>query len=276
VAEAAKSPLAGKRVVVTRSIEQSSELCKNLRQRGATPILLPLISFTVPEDFAPFDSALRKLSEFGWLIFTSPNAVQAVVNRCNALGLPLDRDGQSWKVVAIGPGTRQQAERAGLTVDFIPTISFGLALSEELGPQLRGQKVFLPRSDRAGDDLPKALRSFGADVTEVVAYRTIPPSNIDRDRAVSIVTSEADAILFFSPSAAHNFVDLLGCHWLNAFQLSIAMVAVGPVTAAALREIGMDRAVVAANPTPADVVEALEQYFAENSGCSAQVGAQHR
>src|SRR6516162_9307274 len=55
VGEAHHKPLAGKRVVVTRSAEQSQSLVDALRAVGAHPVVLPVLAFAVPEDAAALD-----------------------------------------------------------------------------------------------------------------------------------------------------------------------------------------------------------------------------
>ena len=45
-------------------------------------------------------------------------------------------------------------------------------------------------------------------------------------------------------------------------QDKVAITAVGPVTAKALREAGVERVIVSADTTAAAVVEALEKHFA--------------
>jgi uroporphyrinogen III methyltransferase/synthase len=275
VAEATASALAGKRVVITRAASQSSELFEKLAKRGAGPILLPLVSFAVPEDYAPLDAALLDWEEFDWVLFTSANAVHAVVTRSGDLGRNLNPSGKRPHVAVVGPATREEAEGAGFSVDYLARTHLGVALAEELGERLRAQRVFLPRSDRANPDLPAALQRLGAKVTEVIAYRTLPPSDVDQERVKHAVPGQADAILFFSPTAVHNFAELAGREQLGLLQSTLAIVAIGPITAGALHESGVQRMVVAADTTAAAVVDALEEYFAGTEKPST-AGATHQ
>jgi len=87
VADHTPSPLAGKRVVITRAESQSATLAAALRAHGAEVVSLPLIQILPPLDYAPLDSALRSLSTFDWLVFTSQNAVTAVAERLAVLGI---------------------------------------------------------------------------------------------------------------------------------------------------------------------------------------------
>jgi uroporphyrinogen III methyltransferase / synthase len=274
VAEAATSLLAGKRVVITRAASQSSELFERLTKRGAIPISLPLVSFSPPEDFAALDAALLEWQQFDWVLFASANAVRAVISRSGDLGRNLHPSGKRPHIAVVGPATREEAERAGLSVDYLAKTHLGVALAEELGERLRAQRVFLPRSDRANPDLPAVLQRLGAKVSEVIAYRTLPPSDTDREHVRRTVRGQADAVLFFSPTAVQNFVGLAGCEQLGVLQSTVALVAIGPITAGALRESGVQRMVMAADTTAAKVVDALEEHFAAAKKHST-AGAQH-
>jgi uroporphyrinogen-III synthase len=269
------SSLGGKRIVVTRAAAQSSDLFEQLRERGAIPTSLPLVSFSPPQDYAPLDAALRQWQAFDWVLFTSANAVQSVVSRTTVLGLTLGRAGERPRIAAVGPATKEEATKSGLHVDHVAQTHLGVALAEELAPELRGKNVFLPRSDRANPDLPAALQQLGAKLTEVIAYRTLPPADVDRARAIEI-RAESDAAIFFSPSAVRNLADLIGKEALTDLQNKIAIAAVGPVTTAALRESGIHRIVTAADTTAAAVIEALELHFAATPGAQEPLaGVKH-
>jgi uroporphyrinogen III methyltransferase/synthase len=274
VAEATGSPLAGKRIVVTRALEQSSALFKKLSTSGAIPISLPLVSFAPPPDSAPLDAALLQVQGFDWIIFTSANAVHAVAARSRMLGRELHQKEKPPWVAVVGPATKQEAENAGFSIDYVAKTHLGIALAEELGARLEDKNVFLPRSDRANADLPQALRRLGARLTEVVAYRTLPPGDLERQPMAQMLERDADAVLFFSPSAVQNFADLMGREQLSSLQNRVALAAVGPVTARALRESGVHRPIIAQDTTAAAVVETLEKHFRE-AGQPSTAGAGH-
>jgi uroporphyrinogen-III synthase len=264
VAKLAPSPLVGKEILITRAAEQSDSLCRELESRGARPILHPLIRFSPPHDFAPLDAAIRELSHYDWVFFTSQNAVRALVDRSLALGLCLSSLSQGVSLAAVGPATAAAAREAGLSIAHTATKHQGSALAEELSSQVNGKRVFLPRSDRANLHLPETLRRMGASVTEVVAYRTFnePESGKGRD----FLAARPQAILFFSPSAVRAFLEQeQGAELLRSGSLSsqrIPIVAIGPVTAAALREAGVENIVQSADATVPAVVGTLEEFFA--------------
>jgi uroporphyrinogen III methyltransferase / synthase len=254
--------LAGKRVVITRAAQQSGELVEKLAKAGAIPTLLPLVAFSAPEDYAPMDAALEQLEHFDWIIFTSENAVRAMVKRAGVRGNLRNVAGRRSRAAAVGPATAAAAERAGFFVDYQAQTHSGAALANELRERVKNQAVFLPRSDRANPDLPRLLRSFGASVTEVIAYRTVTPVNLDQEKIAGILDGETDAILFFSPTAVEHFVGIVGDKTFQDLQHRLAVTAVGPITGNALNKAGIEKLIVAGDTTADAVIAALERHFA--------------
>ena len=255
--------LAGKRIAITRAARQSAELLEKFEKLGALPTLLPLVSFAAPEDFAPMDAALDQLEQFDWIIFTSENAVRAVVKRASVRGNLRNVAGRRSRAAAVGPTTAAAAQRAGFLVDYQAKTHSGVALAHELGKRVQSQSILLPRSDRANPDLPKLLRDYGAEVTEVIAYRTVTPVNLDRDKIAGIVNGESEALLFFSPTAVEHFAAIVGDKMLSVLQDRLAITAVGPITANALHQAGVKTMIVAEDTTSDAVIAALEQHFAD-------------
>ncbi len=270
--EASSTGLAGKRIVITRAAAQSEALARELIVRGAIPVVLPLVSFAEAEDSTPLDAAIAEIQQFDWMMLTSAQAVRAVIKRGEELKLSLNHAENKLQIACVGPVTAEEARRAGLRVEYVAETHTGAALAEELGKRLKGAKVFLPRSDRANPDLPPALKRHGALVTEVIAYRTLRPTAIDERNLRQVADGAADAVLFFSPSAVQHFAELFGGQQLRALQDKLAITAVGPVTANALREAGVQRTVLAGDTTATAVVEALEKHFA-GTVKQAQAGA---
>jgi uroporphyrinogen-III synthase len=109
-------------------------------------------------------------------------------------------------------------------------------------------------------------------VTEVVAYRNLPPSGTDRNKFHESLKDGVDGILFYSPSAVQNFLDLLGRERLATVQGRAVMVAIGHATSAALSSAGIQRIARATDTTTKAIVEALEGHLARTKKRSA-VGA---
>jgi uroporphyrinogen-III synthase len=273
VIESGQTVLAGKRIVVTRAAAQAIDLLKALQYAGAVPILLPVIQILPPEDFTALDEALRRLGEFDWILFTSQNAVRIVHERLE-LSPPETRSSiQTLLAGAVGQSTATEAASAGFRVAHVASRPLGLTLAQELGSCLHEKKVFLPRSDRANPDMIVTLEKFGAIVTEVVAYRTLAAEAQDRD--VVSKAMNADAVLFFSPSAVEGFDSVCGEGRLAEFSAKGVVLASGPVTLAALQTKGILNAGAAKEPSVARIIEALANSFtARQRQSSSRAGTQ--
>lgn len=250
--------LEGRRIVVTRAPEQSKELREKLEELGAEVLLLPLVRFLEPENTGELDRAIRSLAKFDWLIFSSANAVKFFLGRCRALGLWPGSD--TPKIAVVGSATRLALENEGPRASLVPEVFSGAGLAAELSATIAGKSVLLPRSDRAGEELPSLLQSAGAIVTEVVAYRTVGAEGIDRE-VLQAARDHADAVTFFSPSAFREFQNLVGSESLGRWNPRVAFVAVGPVTAEAIRGAGLPVAIEADQATAASLIETLERHF---------------
>jgi uroporphyrinogen III methyltransferase / synthase len=260
--DALKNPLTGKRVVVTRATEQAHELAHSLEALGAEVVLLPTVSFAAVENSQALDAALRRLAEFDWILFSSQNAVRFFCRRIREIGsrvaaLQTPRP----MVAAVGPATAAAATEEGFRVDTVPKNHSGAALAQELWGAIGDRKVLLPRSDRADDRLPKALREAGATVTEIIAYRTAAPDSIDPKILKSIRDAEVDAIVFASPSAFRFLSECVGAAELAELSSRVQFAAIGPTTARALREEGMRVEIEATQSSAAGLADSIAKYY---------------
>ena len=235
----AEKPLAGKRIVLTRAPEQAREWTRALEQLGAEVIVLPTVAFAPPEDARPLDEQLRRMDRFDAILFLSKNAVRYVFNRLNELGIKREMLQSPHRIVAaVGPGTAGALTAQGVLVDHVAEGRTGEALASELRQSLCGRRVLLPRSDKGDDRVLRALHEAGAEVTEVIAYRTTTPATLDPAILGRIRRADVDAIVFASPSAYHNLSDALGPAETTALSSRVHFVAIGPTTARAMREAG--------------------------------------
>jgi uroporphyrinogen III methyltransferase/synthase len=227
---------------------------------------IPLIAIHPPLQFALLDEAAARLQPGDWIFLTSPSAVPAVTMRLRArLQELLEAGGVS--IAAVGPGTSAKAQSLGLRVNFVSSKHNGVAIAEELGERLRGRRVLLPRSDKASADLPVAIRKYGGEPLEVVAYRTVS-ADLD-DFWQRIKEAEVDAITLYSPSQAQVMRRMGTLVGLAELQRRVPILAIGEVTAAACRKHGMQTPLVAADATVAAVVEALTRYFTNHKSAGA-------
>jgi uroporphyrinogen III methyltransferase / synthase len=259
-------PLEGRRVVVTRAAEQSAELSARLEALGAQVLLLPLVEFAPPDDPEPLDHAMGELDCFDWLLLTSQNAVAFLAERAQSISLDLPAKlapaNDHPKVATVGHATAAAARERNWRVDHISGGRGGADLARDLAAELRGRRILLPRSQRALADLPRALADAGAVAVEVVAYKTVSAAAIDPAILHRMESGEVDALSFASPSAFSALVDSVGLERLKRLIDSARIAAIGPTTAAAIRQRGFPVAIEADVPTVAGLAAAIAAHFA--------------
>jgi uroporphyrinogen-III synthase len=254
-------PLAGKRIVVTRAPEQAQELVDALENLGAEVLLMPTVSFAPPENSSELDAAMKNKKDFDWILFTSQNAVRFMFLRACELSHVQPVQALRPKVAAVGWATAQAAKNLDLRVDYVAQTHSGESLAAELREQLVGKRVLLPRSDRVDDRLPDALREAGAQVKEVVAYRTLRPASLDPEILGALRKAEVAAIVFASPSAYHNLTAFVPAAELNALSERVPFAAIGSTTTRTLREAGARVAIEANDSSSAGLADAIAKYY---------------
>ena len=265
-------PLFGKRVLVTRSRTQASRMCELLEDAGAVAVELPAIAIAPPENYAPLDEAVSRLSEFGWVIFASANAVDSVFERLDAQALDARAFGPA-RVGAIGPATASALERRGIRPDFIPSRSISSAALEELSKyEWTGVPVLLPAADIGRDELADGLSRLGGNVERVTAYRTITPPDAAQ-RARDAFTEGIDIVTFTSSSTVRNLLGLLEeDSGPGREALSGSLIAcIGPVTAGTARGLGLRVDIEADEHTVDGLAEALLRHFSTPDPVKAAV-----
>jgi uroporphyrinogen III methyltransferase/synthase len=258
-------PLFGRRIVVTRSREQAGELVDMIEERGADAIQAPTIRIAPPEDVAALDRACADAGAYDWIVFTSANAVDYFMQRVIANGDV--RDLKGVRLCAIGPSTAQRVSRYGVRVDLTPDDAKSEAVIDALrgAGSLKGARVLLPRSDIAREVLADQLRDAGASVSEVAAYRTMPLGESQRDGDQDIyrmlLDRRIDAVTFTSASTVKNFAKMFGEEQAADLLRTTVVASIGPVTAEAAQQLGIETTVMPERYTIPDLVDALVEHF---------------
>ena len=250
-------PLYGWRVLVPRTKEQAAAMSARLSSYGAIPQSVPTISVEPPRNPAQMERAIKGIVEgrYQWIVFTSVNAVSAVWEKINEIGLDA-RAFAGVHLAAVGSKTADAIRALGMTPELLPPATKQNAAGlvevfpeyvEDLDPVGR---VLLPRADIATDVLVDGLHEAGWEVDDVVAYRTVraaPPSAEIREM---IKSGGFDAVCFTSSSTVKNLVGIAG----KPHQRTI-IACIGPMTAATAREMGLR---VDVEPEIAEVPELVD------------------
>ncbi len=247
-------PLFGRRILLTRPPDRSGEMAGRLRELGAEVVEAPLIRVVPAEDTAAAAAVLERLASYAWVVFTSANAVEPFFTLLARRGLDA-RALAGCRVAAVGDATAGALAGHGLRADLVPREARGEALVEPLAAlSPPGSRFLLPRGDQARPELPDGLRRLGFQVDEAVVYRTLPDEEGARQAAAALKEG-VDAVVLASPSAADSLAAALatGERGLEGAR----PVAIGPTTAARVRELGLPEPVVARRASAAGVAEAV-------------------
>ena len=242
-------PLSGRAVMVTRPLDQSSEITALLEKLGATVIHFPTIEVIEPASWDQVDRAIERLESYDLIVFTSANGPRFFFRRL--LELRPNRPGpiDDLSVCAIGPATAKAVEANGARVDVIAKESKAegalRTIIENAGGEqfIRGLRILIPRASLAREVLPAELAHLGAIVDDVEVYQSIKPA-IDRQRIIELFHQRLiDAITFTSPSTISNLVSLIEPDNLREFFRGTLIACIGPVTSAAAIELGLENIV---------------------------------
>jgi uroporphyrinogen III methyltransferase/synthase len=256
--------LYGWTVLVPRTRAQAGELTELLRGYGAQPLEVPTIAVEPPRTPAPMERAIRGLvtGRYAWVAFTSVNAVRAVREKLEEIGLDA-RAFAGVRVAAVGPSTAASLAAFGIRADLVPSgeqSAAGLLAEwppyDEVLDML--DRVFLPRADIATEALVAGLKVAGWAVDDVTAYRTVraapPPAPIRE----AIKGGGVDAVLFTSSSTVRNLVGIAGKP-----HESTVIACIGPATAATATELGLRVDVVASSTSVEVLVADLADFVTE-------------
>jgi uroporphyrinogen III methyltransferase/synthase len=252
-------PLRGKKFVITRAAGQAPEFSRILSETGAEVLSLPTIQIVPPRTWGAVDKAIRDISRFDWILFTSANGVTRFFQRLRAKGCDI-RDLKNLRIGAIGPKTTGRLEALGLKVDAFPEEYRAEALADVIG-QVKGRRVLLARAEKARDVLPKTLEARGAAVTIAAVYRTLKPRRLATDIKKLLLDGEVDAVTFSSSSTVEGFMDHFSPQERRRIFRHTKAAAIGPITAATLRHYGVRPAILAKRYTIEALAKAIVQHF---------------
>jgi uroporphyrinogen III methyltransferase/synthase len=266
-------PLFGWRVLVPRTQAQAGPMIDRLAGYGATAEVVPTISVEPPRTPQQMERAVKGLvtGRYQWVGFTSVNAVRAVRERFEELGLDA-RAFAGLKIAAVGGVTAQALREWGINPDLVPAGEQSAAGLLEDWPEFDEvldpiNRVLLPRADIATETLVAGLRDMGWEVDDVTAYRTVraaPPAASIRD---AIKGGDYDAVVFTSSSTVRNLVGIAGKP-----HSATVVACIGPATAKTAQEHGLRVDVLAPEASAISLVDALAGHGVGLAVAAAEVG----
>jgi uroporphyrinogen III methyltransferase/synthase len=220
---------------------------------------MPTIEIQTIPSTEELNQAVLNLENYQWIVFTSVNGVASFFHQVYAL----KRDARSFKGIkigTIGPATAKALAERGLHTDYLPQIHTSRGFVSGLKDQdVSGCRFLLPRADIAPKELADEITKLGAEVHEIIAYKTVPPNEAISQGKQMLLAGEIDIITFTSSSTVTNLLSLIGGEQPAIKKAIVACI--GPVTAATAAKAGLRVDIVARNHTIPGLVEAMEQYL---------------
>jgi uroporphyrinogen III methyltransferase/synthase len=256
-----QTPLFGKRLLLPRPEAQARATARAIRERGAEPLVVPVIEIAQPPDPEPLARAIGALAEYAWVLFTSANGVE----RFFAALARQRRDARAFasaRVAAIGPKTAAAIERYGIVPDLVAKelVGEGLAAALRDAGHARG-RVLLARALVARDALPDALREAGFTVDVIPVYETRAVSEPAKAALRELFAGgKADAILFTSSSTVTETLSALGSHAVTLLA-GVTVASIGPITTGTLLAASVRVDVTADVYTVEGLLDALQRHY---------------
>lgn len=230
-----------------------------LEDAGTEVQVAPVIGFTAGDAAGMFAAAesLRR-GAFQWLVVTSPRAVHALVAAAGSARVP-----GHTKVAAVGDGTAAALADYGIVTDFVPTEHTARALVAQWPDRREALRVLWPHSEIARPTVREGMLAFGAELTDVVAYRTVARELADALRD-ALRAGEIDAVVVSSGSIARELVAQVP--EVTDAASRVRVVSFGPITTADARAVGLRVDAEAAAKHPAAIVDAVREALRDVAG----------
>ncbi len=196
-----------------------------------------------------------------------------IVDRLTAHGMPADRPvalvrwGTTPAQVTVTGTLGDIVDRvraAGLKAPAIIVVGDVVRLRDHLnwfeGRPLMGRRIIVTRAREQASDLVRQLTALGADCLECPTIRVVPPSDwAPLDVAIDRL-ADYHWIVFTSVNGVRFFFDRLFGRGLDTRALGgLRTAAIGPATAARMREFGLNRDIIPESFRAESVVDAFQK-----------------
>lgn len=268
------TPLKGRVVAITRPAGQAEEAGELIRAKGGIAYYIPAIEIKGLSNPEPVKKLIAELSAgaVDYVILMSTNGVKYLFSAADEIKQTrqLHEGLQGAFVIAVGPKTAEAMKQYNVRVDMVPPKYSSEGLLEALQDKdIKGKVIRIPRTSNASPTLSEQLRVRGADVAEIYVYE----SGLPVDEALKakfyddLIGGRINSVLFGSGLSAKNIFKMLteraSMEQLRkVFAEKVTVVAIGPTTAEALRELNVKVDVIPADYLFDAALDALAAHWA--------------
>ena len=251
-------PLFGRRVAITRTRDQNSELREKLETLGAEVLELPLITISKEVDKYTLVEIVAELGTYDWIVFTSANGVRyffeeffKAYDEIRNLGM--------LRFACVGQATAREIQKYKLKVECMPDTATGASLADALiaTGSIENAKVIVVMGNLNRDTLVRKLEAAGAIVDRLPMYKTEKTDLMNDPVADDFRQRGADAILFASSSAVQSFNDQGNALALSKTAKVPLGGSIGPQTTEAMDGLEMSVDFEAKKPSLDALIEAM-------------------
>jgi len=230
-----QKPLFGRRIVVTRRMEQAGAFATRLAELGADVLEVPTIKISEPLERMAVVEALLEINSYEWLIFTSANGVTAFFDLFFKRFQDM-RDLGGARIAAVGPATAAKLRELHLQVDLVPEEFTGAKVAAAFMKyqNIENVKMCLLRAEVAGREIVDALQENGAIIDDIPVYRTEPDTGDRTGAAARLLEEGADWVTFTSSSTVEHFHARFDLPKLRKQFPQLKLAAIGPETSKAI------------------------------------------
>lgn len=237
-----EKPLKGSTVVVTRPKDKSGTMSDRLRAQGADVIEYPCIETDLIKECPEFETAMKNINDYSWIVFTSPVGVEMFFKKLSQHSLDI-RQLFGLKIAAVGKETKRQLQDRNLTVDYMPNIydspNLAKGLLENIDDNEKLKKVMILRANLGTSVLTESLEKEGIGYDDIHIYRTEHVSNEASFVIEKLKKDKINYIAFTSASTVAGFTESIKKEAEDFDFSSISAICIGEQTAAEARKYDM-------------------------------------
>ena len=250
-------PLFGKRILITRSKEQSFSFATKLIKIGTKPVSCPIVSYEIIEKEIYNKNIINNLSSYNWIFFTSQNAVRYFFKILNKNCFD-SRILSGIQIATVGYKTKSELEKYNIKPDFVPKRFSFEDLIQELSEKenLKEKRILLPTQVGAIRELSQQS------ITEWFIYKANFIENLDNE-IISQIKEGIDILPLFSSNTAKHFAGLIEKHNLKDNLKNTLIATIGEETSKAAKDLFGRIDIVAEPFTEEGLISSMEKYFVE-------------
>ncbi len=241
--------LRGRRIVLTRTSDDSRPWAQALIDLGAKPLIFPCLTVVPITDDVTRRTLRTAVDDADWLLLFSRRGVELAADLLD------DTVGERLRIGVVGPSSAEAARARFGRVTLVPAVTTAVGLADELASiaatssSARPLHAVLAGAASGQEEAAAVLTAAGFRVTSLPIYQTLPaPVEVPRHEFPELGRTD---ILVASPSAVLGLVNRANV------PASARIITIGPTTTAAAQAAGLRVAAEAQRPGLAGLLEVL-------------------